>query len=204
MDLPDSSPLQLLSSLDAENLLAAGLIGPVTPAGTRRVHKRRLDPFSDKEYEHIPLCDVNTPQADSLEAYAEIPNDLISEATLRYIGYDAGFASYLWNQWRNRRPGHPAREGDDREDGMPFIVFATGHVEGRVNEDISDENDYAPWFRCLEACHIDSSTTDAIMDPHFRDARCSESCLFLIKDTMEMRYRGLETISVPRASALCH
>lgn len=60
MALPDSSPSQLLSPLYAENLLAAGLIGPVSPDGTRRVHKRRLYPFSDKEYVDIPLCDVNT------------------------------------------------------------------------------------------------------------------------------------------------
>lgn len=32
------------------------------------------------------------------------------------------------------------------------------------------------------------------MDPNFRYARCSSPCLFWIKDTMKMRYGGLETI----------
>ncbi|KAJ9130489.1 hypothetical protein NKR19_g9879 [Coniochaeta hoffmannii] len=125
--------IPLLAPIDADVLLSKGLAGPVTRTGVRRLHKRRLDSSSEEENATIPLCDVMGPDADIYMAYAELPADIFSEATLRHIGFEASVAALLWQRWVDwpTDPSQPSREVDDEIQGMPFIDFATGYVKGR-------------------------------------------------------------------------
>ncbi|KAK0715474.1 hypothetical protein B0H67DRAFT_537883 [Lasiosphaeris hirsuta] len=129
------------------------------------------------------------------KAFVEVPSNLISGATLRFIGYDDVTASKLWLRWINWPSDPPLREVDDSDHGMPFIEFAKGRIEGR---DDAVEDDDATWHACFNVCGISRSTQNAIMDPVYRRVRLTRSCLFWIEDTMETRYRTLQ--SMQRAS----
>ncbi|KAI6779876.1 uncharacterized protein J7T54_001964 [Emericellopsis cladophorae] len=182
--------MTVFAPLDLNALAAAGLVGPVDANGTRRVHKRRLNRSSDEENADVPLVPISSPEAG--KAFVDIPNDLISLATLRYIGCDDDFATQLWEEWTSWPPDDILRETDDIIRGMPFIDFVSGHIEGR-HIDAVDEDDQE-WRRCMDACGVAKEFQDAIMDPVFKPIRGTESCVFWIVETMRMRYRGLEEI----------
>ncbi len=197
MDQTVSSVSQttLLSPLDEDILMTAGLASPVEPNGTRRLHRRRLNSFSEEEYQDIPLVNVSSTEAYTHKAFVEIPNELISEATLRYIGYTAQVASHLWHRWTHWPPGPPVRfeiDNDDNVLSISFIDFAMGYIDGR-HVDAYEEDDQE-WFHCLNACGISIRTQANIMDPIYRKVRLNETCTFWIKDTMDIRYHGLKDI----------
>ncbi|KAL7793060.1 hypothetical protein V8C37DRAFT_379158 [Trichoderma ceciliae] len=57
----------------------------------------------------------------------------------------------------------------------------------------------------MNLCGINQETQTAIMDPTFKSIRLTQSCLFWIRDTIEMRYRGLleiEKASLEREMAI--
>lgn len=60
----------------------------------------------------------------SSECFVSIPKDLISFATLEYLGYKHQTATHIWERWTNWPAGAIKRECDDPEDGMPFIEVA--------------------------------------------------------------------------------
>jgi hypothetical protein len=64
--------------------------------------------------------------------------------------------------------------------------------ENRI--DVDDDNDEQEWRACLNGCGIAVDVQNSIMHPFFEDLRLSESCLFWFKDTVRMRYAGLEDI----------
>lgn len=69
---------QLLAPVDVNDLMSASLISPVSPDGTRRLHKRRLHGSSDEENSHIPLMSISSPDAATSNAFLTIPDVLIS------------------------------------------------------------------------------------------------------------------------------
>jgi hypothetical protein len=162
--MSSSTYTSVLAPLDKANLINCGLASPITPDGTQHVHKRRLNRSSDEENAHIPLVPFSAP--DSTDAFSEIPADLISEATLNYLGYNKETA-------------------------------------GRQHDTASDNDQ--EWYDCMNARGIATELQDAIMDPVFKTLRLTESCIFWILDTLEMRYRGLIAIqeaSIERERAL--
>ncbi|KAL2757826.1 hypothetical protein ACRALDRAFT_1068321 [Sodiomyces alcalophilus JCM 7366] len=193
--------MAILSPIDLENLRAQGLVGPVEPNGTRRIHKRRLGRFSDLEYSHIPLSDVSSPEPQ--DSSISVPEDIISQATLEYIGYNDEMASHLWRKWAHWPPGEPVREVDDFYSGIRFIDFATGHLSGHNVDTFSE--DITEWMSCMETCGIARELQDAILDPVFDRVRKTETCVFWLADTMRMRYNELREIqraSLERDKAL--
>jgi hypothetical protein len=95
--MPSSSPaFAVLGPLDEADLMNSGLTGPITPSGTRRLHKQRLGPYSDKEYADVPLVSISVP--DSHDAFSEIPANLVSEVTLRYLGCNKETAASIWSR----------------------------------------------------------------------------------------------------------
>lgn len=50
------------------------------------------------------------------------------------------------------------------------------------------------WQACRNGCGIALDVQNKIMDPRFEDFRLSESCLYWVNDTVQMRYAGLEEI----------
>lgn len=184
------SQTAVFSPLDTVMLVAAGLASPVDINGTRRIHKRRLNRSSDEDHKHISLASISSTEAAT--AFVDIPDDLISHATLQYLGYNSEAASRLWQGWTEWSPGPIVREIDDSISGIPFIDFAIGYVNGRhIDAATEDDQD---WFQCMDTCGIATELQEAIMDPIFRHVRSTKSCIFWITDTMQMRYLGLQEV----------
>jgi hypothetical protein len=182
----------ILAPLDTADLLSHGLLGPGKTTRSHRIHKRRLNRSSDEEYRDIPLViPLQSLAAD--DAFVTIPATLISYETLLYIGLSEAKATELWSRWINWPPSGPRREIEADDGGLQvtFIDFVLGALEEQI--DTTEDNDLL-WRACLDACGFDADVQDAIIDPHFKYLRLSESCLYWAKDTIEMRYAGLKDI----------
>ncbi|KAK0708417.1 hypothetical protein B0H67DRAFT_603407 [Lasiosphaeris hirsuta] len=190
MSKSNSTNATILAPLDAASLQAQGLLLARSAAGSRRIHKRRLNRSSDEEHRSIPL--VTPPEP--LAAFVTIPDVLISRETLIHVGLSAERAGELWQKWTNWPQNGPRREADPDDGGglqVTFIDFIVGHMENK--NDAADESD-AQWRECMDACGLSVDAQDAIMDPHFTYLRLSSSCLSWVRDTIEMRYAGLQDI----------
>ncbi|ELR04606.1 hypothetical protein VC83_04151 [Pseudogymnoascus destructans] len=183
----------ILAPFDAANLQNRGLLGPGNTTSSQRLHKRCLNRSSDEEHSDIPL----SAPISSQNAFATIPAVLISLETLIYVGLSGQKANELWNQWTNwqRGPYDPRRETDPDDGGLTvtFHDFIIGWSVTNRADAVGDDDDHE-WRKCLDACGIDAATQDAIMDPNFTYLRRTNSCLYWAKDTIEMRYAGLEEI----------
>lgn len=186
--------MSVFTPADVEILSATGLISPPSSNGTRRVHKRRLHRFSDEENSHLPLTPLSQTSSSSVTAlYATVPDILVSLATLKYLGYTDTAANQIWNRWSNWPSTPPGRFEVDVDGEIRFIDVAVGYLNQFRDRDTWDENDVS-WFDSMGLCGIKSEVQNDIMDPIYKQLRLTESCLFWIKDTIQMRYRGLEAI----------
>ncbi|KAJ9299331.1 hypothetical protein DTO271G3_2953 [Paecilomyces variotii] len=182
----------ILAPLDSADLINRGLLGPGRTTGSQRLHKRRLNRSSDEENHDISLnVSLSSPAADC--AFARIPVALISYETLVYVGLSEAKATELWNQWTSWPAHGPLRETDLDNGGwvVSFKDFIIGSFENRA--DAVEDNDQE-WRACLNGCGIAVDVQNAIMDPRFKYLRLSQSCLYWINDTVNMRYAGLEDI----------
>ncbi|KAI0882819.1 uncharacterized protein GGS22DRAFT_195545 [Annulohypoxylon maeteangense] len=171
--------MSILTRKDAEYLIASGLLSPTSNDDTQMIHKRRLNRWSDEEYSDLPLDAFSS--ATSSTQFYNIPKDLISLATLRHLGFNNETAAYIWGQWEKKRGT------------ITLIDFATNHVKNKRVKDAFEDRDQ-DWHDFMNDCGISVEVQKHIMDPVFQDIRMSESCLFWVTDTMELRYRGLEEV----------
>lgn len=96
----------------------------------------------------------------------------------------------MWDRWVDQASTSPSR--DQGELSGAFLAFILAHtVEGGDNAITEEDED---WWRCLDECGVDKGLQDDIMDPNFTYLRLSDSCLYWVKDTIEMRYRGIGEI----------
>ncbi|KAK4214888.1 hypothetical protein QBC37DRAFT_372486 [Rhypophila decipiens] len=127
-----------------------------------------------------------------------IPATLISRETLEHVGFTKEKGDELWSEWLNSAADDNARrEGDpeDGQDGDTFKQFILDNVKKETDTwDTWSEDDDGPWYACLTHCGINTKTQEAIMEPAFKYLREDETCIYLICDTIEMRYGGLEFI----------
>ncbi|TID00170.1 hypothetical protein CH35J_005326 [Colletotrichum higginsianum] len=188
-----------MSPLDAQDLQNTGLLSPPSPGGSsgggsRRLHKRRLNRSSDEEHYNIPL-DVPMQSPAGSHAFQEIPEFLISREALVHVGFSDHRAAFLWNEWSMYMAGMPQHDIDDLQ--VDFISFILNRLDQQVNT-WSDTN--SEWRSCLNSYGMSDEFQAAIMDPNFKYLRTSESCHYWTKDTVEMRFAGLQDIQ--RASRL--
>jgi hypothetical protein len=135
------------------------------------------------------------------DSYATISNTLDSLATLKYLGYNDTAAHQIWAKWSTWPPGGYA---EDPWGELPFLEAATSHLIRGRDHDTWDDDDQL-WRNCMDICGIEPVIQALIMDPMYKTIRLTESCCFWMKDTIELRYRGLEAIeedSRNRAKAL--
>ncbi|KAF3076432.1 hypothetical protein CFAM422_001456 [Trichoderma lentiforme] len=132
-----------------------------------------------------------------------LPDQLVSLATIKYLGYDDETASQIWNKWIAQAP-----EADPVPEIIPFYQFEltfmdyiVGYSYGhRYDPDLNaNDDDDAKWYACLDRCGINKDTQEAIMDPVFRRTRLTEACIFWIRNTIELRYEALKS-SIQEAS----
>lgn len=195
----------ILAELDVEHLQNLGLAGPGDTPGFVRLHKRRLNRSSESEHGDLDLAGLHDPKM--AHAFSTIPARLISYQTLLHIGLTSRRADQLWHEWENWPATGPQRETlpDEKEaDGsggsddtglvVPFLDFVLGRLLPTGTDDADGRHDDTAWTTCLDSCGINSGLREAIMDPHFRCIRHTNSCLHWLVDTVEMRYAGLHDI----------
>lgn len=185
------SRTSILAPLDAAHLMSQGLIGPVDAGGMRKIHKRRLTRFSEQEYGHLPL-DVAVSQATS-NIFVSIPGQLISQATIEYVGFSKTKANEIWSSWNNWPSTGPRRETDPEDSGLQvtFLDFICGYISFSFNTYSEDDDE---WVNCMNTYGLSKELQDAVLDPLFKYLRLSDSCAEWSKDTIEMRYAGLKAI----------
>ncbi|KAF5002044.1 hypothetical protein FGRMN_655 [Fusarium graminum] len=119
-----------------------------------------------------------------------IPEQLISRATIEYIGFNGDKATEIWNGWNNWPPG-PRREVDPDDGGLEvsFLDWVKGHA-GYSNDVWQD--DCVAWVGCMQHWGIANELQEAIMDPRFKYIRLTGTCIGWVRDTIKMRYAGLQ------------
>lgn len=189
----EASPI--LAELDVQNLQSYGLVSHARPDGTRRLHKRRLTPSSDEENFRIPLdISLESPAAD--DAFATIPDVLISHATLVHIGFSQSTADKVWQDWINwgKSLKDPVRETDE-DPGYGLVMTFDDYFTGAFDTGVDTWSDQdSEWFDCLDDYGLAVEAQSAIMDPRFRELRLTNTCSFWAKDMVEMRFAGLRDI----------
>ncbi|OBT63587.1 hypothetical protein VE03_07318 [Pseudogymnoascus sp. 23342-1-I1] len=149
----------------------------------------------------IPLSSQN--------ASIMIPASLVSLETLLYIGLCSEKANDIWSSWTTWQPTEPygPRRETDPDDGFGLVVTFHDFIIGSVTTNKTDAvgtDDDRGWRQCLDACGINKATQEAIMvlNQKLNRLRRSNSCLYCIKDTINLRYRGLEelrhTLGIPQ------
>lgn len=178
----------ILAPLDVDNLQNAGLLSPRTNRGTRQMHKRCLNRFSDEENQDIPL-NFNFLSAAAQNAFATIPEQLVSRATLEYVGFSERKAGNLWSQWTALLSQGVSRETDPDNGGlqMTFLEFIISSFE--TGNDTFGEDDQQ-WRQLMETFGLSTETQRAILDPAFKYLRLSNSCVYWSKDTIKCALLG--------------
>ncbi|KAL7786840.1 hypothetical protein V8C43DRAFT_324191 [Trichoderma afarasin] len=134
-----------------------------------------------------------------------LPDQLVSLATIKYLGYDDETASQIWNKWIAQAP-----EADPVPEIIPiyqfeltFMDYIVGYSYGhghRYDPELNaNDDDDAKWYDCMDRCGINKDTQGAIMDPVFKRTRLTEACVFWIRNTIELRYEALKS-SIQEAS----
>ncbi|RMJ14801.1 hypothetical protein CDV36_005548 [Fusarium kuroshium] len=185
-----TSRTSILAPLDIAHLMGQGLVGAVNADGTRRIHKRRLNRFGDVEYGHLPL-DAAASQASDM--FISIPDQLISQATIEYVGFSKIKANEIWSTWNNWPLTGPRRETDPDDGGLQvtFLDFICGYISSSLDTYSEDDDE---WINCMNTYGLSVEVQNAILDPLFKYLRLSDSCAEWSRDTIQMRYAGLKAI----------
>ncbi|PHH68230.1 hypothetical protein CDD82_714 [Ophiocordyceps australis] len=175
---------------DADVLEASGLLTAPDAKGFRRIHRSHLHRFGDQEFAASPL----SPLSGLDSVYECIPDDLVSKATLEYLGYNEETATRLWRRWVHWfQDAHRRLEKHFEED---FFNHAMGFLL-RANHACSPFSvDPLAWDASFEHCGIGHELRSAIMDPCYEDLRLTNSCYFWLTDTMMVRMRALQEIAL--------
>ncbi|PNP86076.1 hypothetical protein FNYG_01132 [Fusarium nygamai] len=203
----NSSAGDILAPGDAAQLIELDLVNlPNPPNGVIQIHKRRLNRTSDAVHKNIPL---NANVESRPDAFATIPEKLISKATIEYVGFNSEKATEIWSGWDNWPSGPIIREialGDSTNPEVSFIDWVKSKTGNPLEYDVW-EDDNSAWFRHMEQCGIATELQHSIMDPRFKDMWFTGTCIGWLRNTMELRYEWLEEIqraSAEREKALGH
>lgn len=124
-----------------------------------------------------------------------LPEAIISQEALEYLGYTSAKASDIWNAWLDWPDWGNLRETDPDNgyDPVYFIDYARGNlgIYAKQKEDAWGPDDNA-WTDCMNTMGLAPGFQRAIMDPAFRAIRLRQTCTFWVKDTFLRRYSALE------------
>ncbi|KAF4122088.1 hypothetical protein GMORB2_7681 [Geosmithia morbida] len=189
--------LVILLPLDFANLASNGLVVPGTIEGTVRLHKRRLNSWSDEENQHLSLDSTSSDASDD-GIFSTIPEELISPAALVFVGFTHQKAEELWAIWPDWPTDvtlKPARDIDPTKDFGLLVAAFMDLMDCRLDVRPEDEPETLDeWEATLQRLGLSDEAREAILDPHFEYLRQSESCKFWAKDTARMRFAALSDI----------
>ncbi|KAL4726680.1 hypothetical protein ACLX1H_005568 [Fusarium chlamydosporum] len=127
-------------------------------------------------------------------ALSTIPDQLYSQETVEYVGFNKIKAAKLWKWWSEGPNDECKREIDYCPPDKPeisFLEIIKGPLDVDDGNDVWVDDDTA-WFSCMQYWGIATELQDAIMDKRFKQLRRTRSCVQWILDTIELRYESLE------------
>ncbi|KAK1249356.1 hypothetical protein MKX07_002872 [Trichoderma sp. CBMAI-0711] len=143
------------------------------------------------------LRNGEAPASQGLPTSVFIPRELVSLATIKYLGYNDEAAADIWGRWTARFPSGQPQELEPVL-GKPFLNPIIEFSYYRFDLD-ADDGDDSKWLDCMGQCGINQATQTAIMDPVYKRVRLTRSCLHWLRDTMKLRYRTLKEVLEARA-----
>jgi hypothetical protein len=127
--------------------------------------------------------------------------ELISKATINYVGFNSDKTTEIYNGWNDWPPGPIIRETDPNNGTcleVTFLDWMKRHA-GSLYTDRVWQDDSSAWLRCMEQHGIATELQHAIMDPYFKQVWLTGTCIVWVQDTIDGRYKRLRDIQ--RASA---
>ncbi|KAK1249345.1 hypothetical protein MKX07_002861 [Trichoderma sp. CBMAI-0711] len=168
--------MSILAPGDRQALLAEGLMGPADTPGLILLHKRCLSRYSynHPDYVDLPL----SPPSVAPEAYFIIPENLISMASLKNIGFNDETAEQIWARWVIKFPeGAPIAETEP-VNGVSFLDAAIGFLADRKAELDTWSDEGETWIASMNKWGIDQELQNIIMDDVFKNMREEGSLSF--------------------------
>ena len=178
----------ILGPLDVQHLGARKETTILRP-GVRILHRRYIDPICQiaGEDAYIPLPILN-------KEYVEIPERLISEATLVTLGFTEAAAQEMWEMWTD--PRHDTMPWRETEGGIvSFLSLPIVWIKTRGTDTTGDGDDVT-WMATMGACGINPEIQVHLLESHpmYRHMRQLRSCKGWLEHTVRMRYRVLAAI----------
>ncbi|TGO17303.1 hypothetical protein BTUL_0019g00940 [Botrytis tulipae] len=171
-DTADAADSPIFHPTDADALTRAGHLKPA--------HGRR------REISLHLMSEEYISSSSGSEDTQIVPDLLVSPETLIYLGWGSQKAGEIWSRWREIKEA-------ETEDGQDFIEMEfLGFVLDRyVPEDnISDGREAC--IEQMELWGLAGELINCIMASAFEDVRMTETIQYWVRDTMSIRYLGLE------------
>ncbi|KAK2031306.1 hypothetical protein LX32DRAFT_637298 [Colletotrichum zoysiae] len=119
----------------------------------------------------------------SSEDSVDIPDDLNSKEILLFSGFDEDIADKIWRHWCK----HGDQEDYVIEEGRHYIKAKAMELDA-----VDDDDD---WDAALKNMGISSEMRTRIMDPEFKDIRCTRSASEWALDNLEEAFDFLAGLS---------
>ncbi|TGJ81839.1 hypothetical protein E0Z10_g6915 [Xylaria hypoxylon] len=150
---------------------------------------------SNEEEQGATPIDNSTPSNADDEVDYELPEFLISEDTLVYVGFTRAKAQGLWVRWVDwtMRFGMPLRvmalAMEDWRLDNSFLHFIVMTVQEGSDDSGDDDK---KWRDCLQSHGVNIEAQDFLLNPDYAiERRAFPSCMALFLEFIEMRYDGL-------------
>lgn len=167
-----SAAEEVILPAEEGTLLRAGLITETTPDGWRKVHCRLLADSSDIIHYYTPLMPISTVKAAFVSLYFQtIPAELVSAATIEYVGFNKTMARDIWLDWVCRPFDENEWEPTDRLYGVEFMTFIIDAVAEQSFSEFVLSTDDTLW---LEIMRLMGLNVDAQVDVLVRKAQCQD------------------------------
>ena len=119
--------------------------------------------------------------SDDAEATVDLPSDLDSENTLRFLGFAAETAFKIFDRYVEYRTRFPQ---------MTVFELAKSHVRSCQDVALVTED----WASALDAMGIQESLRNAILHPDYEAIRLTESASYWVLDTIHAKWLYLSTL----------
>ncbi|TGO55590.1 hypothetical protein BOTNAR_0241g00020 [Botryotinia narcissicola] len=171
-DTADAADSPIFHPTDADALTRAGHLKPA--------HGRRCEVSL-----HL-MSEEYISSSSGSEDTQIVPDLLVSPETLIYLGWGSQKAGEIWSRWREIKEA-------ETEDGqevieMEFLGFVLERYVPEVN--ISDGREAC--IEQMELWGLAGELINCIMASAFEDVRMTETIQYWVRDTMSIRYLGLE------------
>lgn len=182
----------LIDPDDAAILTQQGTLLASIEPGRQRIHRMLFTSTNGQELSHLAVSPPGTIL--SSDSFETIPDYLVSQRTLEYIGFTPATSTKIWASWNT----YLSHEVFEIGDGIKvfekrFRDHIKPHHPGWDWQDTVSETDSA-WVDTMNRTGIDSHLQNLILTPCFKKFRLTQTCIFWVLDTLSAKYASLKDI----------